>query len=323
MDKSTWRTKVGLAEMLKGGVIMDVTNAGLVLDGCKADVCGSDAHAATGIRLVNTIPSSVYNYAVSMRTCQGNACSFAGIEVAGSGVRVEGGLSQNDGLSGVPGYGVRVVGTPTAPVTDNMILLPAAEQFHGGRGLFFQDAVANFAFYRDNANGGIEDVGGSNALVTANNGLKLGSAGSSLVMSSGAAPALSGSRPMTVNALSILTQIWNAAQINGTPPPRLDANQFGHFVINCQNTQLTQGLRLFSSEPNQVVIVELVAPRGGCDITWAPVRLQGGQFVPTSIRWQGGSAPPSSIWDSTKRFIYTFLYDGTFWLEIGASLAVG
>ena len=25
--KSTWRTKVGLAEMLKGGVIMDVTNA--------------------------------------------------------------------------------------------------------------------------------------------------------------------------------------------------------------------------------------------------------------------------------------------------------
>lgn len=26
-DKSTWRTKVGLAEMLKGGVIMDVTNA--------------------------------------------------------------------------------------------------------------------------------------------------------------------------------------------------------------------------------------------------------------------------------------------------------
>ncbi|HUT75774.1 MAG TPA: pyridoxal 5'-phosphate synthase lyase subunit PdxS [Armatimonadota bacterium] len=27
MDKSTWRTKVGLAEMLKGGVIMDVTNA--------------------------------------------------------------------------------------------------------------------------------------------------------------------------------------------------------------------------------------------------------------------------------------------------------
>ena len=27
MDKSTWRTKVGLAEMLKGGVIMDVTTA--------------------------------------------------------------------------------------------------------------------------------------------------------------------------------------------------------------------------------------------------------------------------------------------------------
>jgi len=27
LDKSTWRTKVGLAEMLKGGVIMDVTNA--------------------------------------------------------------------------------------------------------------------------------------------------------------------------------------------------------------------------------------------------------------------------------------------------------
>src|SRR5664279_3601111 len=26
-EKSTWRTKVGLAEMLKGGVIMDVTNA--------------------------------------------------------------------------------------------------------------------------------------------------------------------------------------------------------------------------------------------------------------------------------------------------------
>jgi pyridoxal 5'-phosphate synthase pdxS subunit len=27
MEKSTWKTKVGLAEMLKGGVIMDVTNA--------------------------------------------------------------------------------------------------------------------------------------------------------------------------------------------------------------------------------------------------------------------------------------------------------
>ncbi len=27
LEKSTWRTKVGLAEMLKGGVIMDVTNA--------------------------------------------------------------------------------------------------------------------------------------------------------------------------------------------------------------------------------------------------------------------------------------------------------
>lgn len=27
IQKSTWRTKVGLAEMLKGGVIMDVTNA--------------------------------------------------------------------------------------------------------------------------------------------------------------------------------------------------------------------------------------------------------------------------------------------------------
>src|SRR5512136_58268 len=26
-EKSTWRTKVGLAEMLKGGVIMDVTTA--------------------------------------------------------------------------------------------------------------------------------------------------------------------------------------------------------------------------------------------------------------------------------------------------------
>ena len=26
-EKSTWRTKVGLAEMLRGGVIMDVTNA--------------------------------------------------------------------------------------------------------------------------------------------------------------------------------------------------------------------------------------------------------------------------------------------------------
>src|SRR5205809_1611861 len=27
MEKSTWRTKVGLAEMLKGGVIMDVVDA--------------------------------------------------------------------------------------------------------------------------------------------------------------------------------------------------------------------------------------------------------------------------------------------------------
>ena len=27
MNNSAWRVKVGLAEMLKGGVIMDVTNA--------------------------------------------------------------------------------------------------------------------------------------------------------------------------------------------------------------------------------------------------------------------------------------------------------
>src|SRR5918995_651699 len=38
VDKSTWRTKVGLAEMLKGGVIMDVTNADQALIAAEGGV---------------------------------------------------------------------------------------------------------------------------------------------------------------------------------------------------------------------------------------------------------------------------------------------
>src|SRR5947207_3752819 len=39
MEKSTWRTKVGLAEMLKGGVIMDVTNAEQAVISEEAGAC--------------------------------------------------------------------------------------------------------------------------------------------------------------------------------------------------------------------------------------------------------------------------------------------
>ena len=38
-QKSTWRTKVGLAEMLKGGVIMDVVNAEQAIIAEEAGAC--------------------------------------------------------------------------------------------------------------------------------------------------------------------------------------------------------------------------------------------------------------------------------------------
>ena len=42
MEKGSFEVKVGLAEMLKGGVIMDVTNAER---GCRCRLCyGTGAH---------------------------------------------------------------------------------------------------------------------------------------------------------------------------------------------------------------------------------------------------------------------------------------
>src|SRR5437763_3291329 len=51
MDKSTWRTKVGLAEMLKGGVIMDVTNAEQALIAEKA--------GAVAVMALERVPSDI------------------------------------------------------------------------------------------------------------------------------------------------------------------------------------------------------------------------------------------------------------------------
>jgi pyridoxal 5'-phosphate synthase pdxS subunit len=51
MDKSTWRTKVGLAEMLKGGVIMDVTNADQAVIAEKA--------GAVAVMALERVPSDI------------------------------------------------------------------------------------------------------------------------------------------------------------------------------------------------------------------------------------------------------------------------
>src|ERR1041384_660802 len=50
-QKSTWRTKVGLAEMLKGGVIMDVTNAEQALIAAEA--------GATAVMALERVPSDI------------------------------------------------------------------------------------------------------------------------------------------------------------------------------------------------------------------------------------------------------------------------
>jgi pyridoxal 5'-phosphate synthase pdxS subunit len=50
-DKSTWRTKVGLAEMLKGGVIMDVTNPEQALIAAEA--------GATAVMALERVPSDI------------------------------------------------------------------------------------------------------------------------------------------------------------------------------------------------------------------------------------------------------------------------
>jgi pyridoxal 5'-phosphate synthase pdxS subunit len=51
MDKSTWKTKVGLAEMLKGGVIMDVTNADQAIIAEKA--------GAVAVMALERVPSDI------------------------------------------------------------------------------------------------------------------------------------------------------------------------------------------------------------------------------------------------------------------------
>jgi pyridoxal 5'-phosphate synthase pdxS subunit len=51
MDKSTWRTKVGLAEMLKGGVIMDVTNREQALIAAEA--------GAVAVMALERVPSDI------------------------------------------------------------------------------------------------------------------------------------------------------------------------------------------------------------------------------------------------------------------------
>jgi pyridoxal 5'-phosphate synthase pdxS subunit len=50
-DKSTWRTKVGLAEMLKGGVIMDVTNPEQALIAAEA--------GAVAVMALERVPSDI------------------------------------------------------------------------------------------------------------------------------------------------------------------------------------------------------------------------------------------------------------------------
>ncbi|MFN3652835.1 MAG: pyridoxal 5'-phosphate synthase lyase subunit PdxS [Armatimonadota bacterium] len=51
VDKSTWRTKVGLAEMLKGGVIMDVTNQEQALIAAEA--------GAVAVMALERVPSDI------------------------------------------------------------------------------------------------------------------------------------------------------------------------------------------------------------------------------------------------------------------------
>jgi pyridoxal 5'-phosphate synthase pdxS subunit len=51
VDKSTWRTKVGLAEMLKGGVIMDVTNSEQAMIAAEA--------GAVAVMALERVPSDI------------------------------------------------------------------------------------------------------------------------------------------------------------------------------------------------------------------------------------------------------------------------
>src|ERR1041384_3788113 len=50
-QKSTWRTKVGLAEMLRGGVIMDVTNPDQALIAAEA--------GAVAVMALERVPSDI------------------------------------------------------------------------------------------------------------------------------------------------------------------------------------------------------------------------------------------------------------------------
>src|SRR5687767_12489433 len=50
-EKATWRTKVGFAEMLKGGVIMDVTNAEQALVAAEA--------GAVAVMALERVPSDI------------------------------------------------------------------------------------------------------------------------------------------------------------------------------------------------------------------------------------------------------------------------
>src|SRR5437899_4628358 len=61
MEKSTWRTKVGLAEMLKGGVIMDVTNA-------EQAIIAEQAGAVAGMAL-ERVPSDIRAQGGVARMC--------------------------------------------------------------------------------------------------------------------------------------------------------------------------------------------------------------------------------------------------------------
>src|SRR5690349_21001898 len=61
MEKSTWRTKVGLAEMLKGGVIMDVTNA-------EQAVIAEEA-GAVAVMALERVPSDIRSQGGVARMC--------------------------------------------------------------------------------------------------------------------------------------------------------------------------------------------------------------------------------------------------------------
>ena len=60
-QKSTWRTKVGLAEMLKGGVIMDVANP-------EQAVIAAEA-GATAVMALERVPSDIRVGTAAWRVC--------------------------------------------------------------------------------------------------------------------------------------------------------------------------------------------------------------------------------------------------------------